>query len=123
MPVQPAHEDDGTPEVDEADLLRRARDARRHAYVPYSGFHVGAAVLSRSGGLFTGANVENAAYPLGMCAERTAIGTMVAFLWIAAMALVFGSLFYFLRETQLATSTIRERRKLSKQIREEESED
>lgn len=74
--MQPEHETD--PGIDEADLLRRARDARRHAYVPYSGFHVGAAVLSRSGGLYTGANVENAAYPLGMCAERTAIGTMVA---------------------------------------------
>ena len=65
-------------EVDEADLLHRARDARRNAYVPYSGFHVGAAVLSASGAVFTGANIENAAYPLGMCAERTAIGTMVA---------------------------------------------
>ena len=54
---------------------------------------------------------------------RPAIGTAVASLWIAAMALVFGSLFYFLRETQLATSTIRERRKLSKQIRREEKAD
>ena len=52
---------------------------------------------------------------------RPAIGTVVALLWIAAMALVFGSLFYFLRETQLATSTIRERRKLAQKIREEEA--
>ena len=64
-------------EVDEADLLHRARDARRHAYVPYSSFHVGAAVLSSSGGIYTGANVENAAYPLTICAERNAISTMV----------------------------------------------
>ena len=70
--------DQGEVRVDEADLLHRARDARRHAYVPYSGFHVGAAVLSSSGTVYTGANVENAAYPLGMCAERTAVGTMVA---------------------------------------------
>lgn len=77
--MKPEHEQDRRPvEVDESDLLHRARDARRHAYVPYSGFHVGAAVLSASGDVFTGANVENAAYPLGMCAERTAIGTMVA---------------------------------------------
>lgn len=54
---------------------------------------------------------------------RPAIGTWVALLWIAAMALVFASLFFFLRETQLATSSIRDRRKLSKQIREEQSED
>lgn len=77
--MKPEHELDQPPvEVDEADLLHQARDARRNAYVPYSGFHVGAAVLSASGAVFTGANVENAAYPLGMCAERTAIGTMVA---------------------------------------------
>lgn len=64
-------------EVDEADLLHRARDARRHAYVPYSGFHVGAAILSASGEVYTGANVENASYPLTICAERNAISTMV----------------------------------------------
>ena len=66
------------PTIDEADLLRRARDARRHAYVPYSGFHVGCAVLSASGEVWTGANVENAAYPLTGCAEKTAINAMVA---------------------------------------------
>lgn len=54
---------------------------------------------------------------------RPAIGTWVALLWIAAMALVFASLFFFLRETQLATSSIRERRKLSRKIREGQSED
>ena len=64
-------------EVDEADLLHQARDARRHAYVPYSSFHVGAAVLSASGAIYTGSNVENAAYPLTICAERNAISTMV----------------------------------------------
>lgn len=64
--------------VHESDLLHRAREARRHAYAPYSGFRVGAAVLSASGQVHTGANVENAAYPLGGCAEQTAIRTMVA---------------------------------------------
>ena len=54
---------------------------------------------------------------------RPAIGTWVALLWVSAMALVFGSLFFFLRETQLATSTIKERRKLSRKIREREGED
>lgn len=77
--MKPEHERDQRPvEVDEADLLHRARDARRNAYVPYSGFHVGAAVLSASGTVFTGANVENAAYPLTICAEQNAISTMVA---------------------------------------------
>ncbi|WP_265569403.1 DUF2721 domain-containing protein [Sphingomicrobium nitratireducens] len=53
---------------------------------------------------------------------KPAIGTWVAILWIGAMTLVFGSLFFFLRETQLATSSIRERRKLSREIREREDE-
>lgn len=64
--------------VDEADLLHRARQARGKAYAPYSGFHVGAVALSRDGGLFEGVNVENAAYGLAMCAERVAIGAMIA---------------------------------------------
>lgn len=66
------------PVVDEADLLRRAREARGRAYAPYSGFHVGAAVLTADGQVFEGANVENAAYPLSSCAEQTAIRSMAA---------------------------------------------
>ena len=63
---------------DEADLLRRARQARDRAYAPYSGFRVGAVVVTEDGQIFEGANVENAAYPLAACAEATAIRTMAA---------------------------------------------
>jgi cytidine deaminase len=55
------------------ELLTRADEAAANAYAPYSEYHVGAAVLSRDGRVFAGANVENAAYPLGICAERSAI--------------------------------------------------
>jgi cytidine deaminase len=54
-------------------LIDLANEARRRAYVPYSHYPVGAAVRTRSGRIFTGCNVENAAYPTGMCAERVAI--------------------------------------------------
>lgn len=54
-------------------LIERAKQARSHAYAPYSNYAVGAALLARSGEIFIGANVENAAYPSGMCAERSAV--------------------------------------------------
>ena len=54
-------------------LVEKALQAREFAYVPYSGFHVGAAVLTPDGEIFTGCNVENASYGAAICAERTAI--------------------------------------------------
>ncbi|NXS64434.1 CDD deaminase, partial [Brachypteracias leptosomus] len=54
-------------------LLRRSWEAKNCAYCPYSRFPVGAALLTASGEIFSGCNVENACYSLGVCAERTAI--------------------------------------------------
>ena len=59
-------------------LLERARAARAHAYVPYSHFPVGAALLAADGTIFTGCNVENASYGLTNCAERVALGKAVS---------------------------------------------
>ncbi|MHC5010203.1 MAG: cytidine deaminase [Planctomycetota bacterium] len=65
-------------ETDPETLYRQARDALAHAYAPYSGFPVGAAVQTEDGRVFTGANVENASYPLAICAERVAIQNAVS---------------------------------------------
>ncbi len=59
-------------------LVLAAKGARAHAHAPYSRYPVGAALLTRSGRVFAGCNVENASYPAGLCAERNAIGQMVA---------------------------------------------
>jgi cytidine deaminase len=59
------------------DLFTRAVAIADRAYAPYSNFHVGAAVRARDGRVFEGVNVENAAYPLGICAERTVIACAV----------------------------------------------
>ena len=59
-------------------LIDLAIEARRRAYAPYSKYQVGAALRTKSGRIFTGANVENAAYPTTMCAERVAIFSAVS---------------------------------------------
>ena len=59
-------------------LLDAAKEVRKHAHTPYSGFKVGAAIRSPSGRIHVGCNVENAAYPQGTCAEAGAIAAMVA---------------------------------------------
>jgi cytidine deaminase len=61
-----------------AHLTERAQQARKNAYAPYSSYPVGAALLTRTGEIFVGANVENAAYPTTMCAERSAVFSAVA---------------------------------------------
>jgi cytidine deaminase len=62
----------------DSELLARAQAAAPGAYAPYSRFDVGAAVLLSDGRVVTGVNVENASYPLGMCAERCALARAVA---------------------------------------------
>ncbi len=62
---------------DKARLLEASLAARAHSHSPYSGYAVGAAILDEQGRVHAGANIENAAYPQGWCAEATALSAMV----------------------------------------------
>ena len=61
-----------------SELIRHACEARQYAHAPYSKFLVGAALLTESGEIISGCNVENASYGLTICAERVAFGTAIA---------------------------------------------
>lgn len=62
----------------DTDLILAAANAARHAYAPYSGFPVGAALLTADNRVFTGVNIENASYGLTICAERNALAAAIA---------------------------------------------
>ena len=64
--------------VSDQQLFAAAETVRARAYAPYSKFQVGAAILADDGKIYVGANVENAAYPIGNCAEASAIAAMIA---------------------------------------------
>ncbi|UOR12497.1 cytidine deaminase [Halobacillus amylolyticus] len=64
--------------MDKENLIQEAKTIRERAYVPYSKFKVGAALLTNDGTLYTGCNIENAAYPVTCCAERVAIFKAIA---------------------------------------------
>jgi cytidine deaminase len=68
----------GGSQPDDDQLIERARQVRDNAYAPYSHFPVGAALLTRSGRVYSGANVENALFGLSICAERNALFQAVA---------------------------------------------
>ncbi|WP_149957303.1 cytidine deaminase [Zafaria cholistanensis] len=73
---EPATPEPAVTEAEWARLAEAAREAATHAYVPYSGFPVGAAALTEDGRMVTGCNVENASYGVTLCAECTLVGQL-----------------------------------------------
>ena len=59
--------------MDIKELIKAAKEVSKHSYSPYSNYKVGAALLTTSGIIYTGTNIENASFPAGMCAERIAL--------------------------------------------------
>jgi homotetrameric cytidine deaminase len=76
--LRPGSYSDALMQAADDELLALARGVAPNAYAPYSNLHIGAALRTEDGRRFAGANVENAAYPQGQCAEASAIGAMVA---------------------------------------------
>ena len=66
------------PDAIDKELFAAANAVRARAYAPYSNFHVGVAILADDGKIYAGCNIENAAYPIGNCAEASAIAAMIA---------------------------------------------
>ncbi|MCR5134866.1 MAG: cytidine deaminase [Clostridiales bacterium] len=60
------------------ELFLQAQAVKEFAYAPYSGFKVGAALLTKNGVMYTGVNIENASYPAGLCAERAAFASAIS---------------------------------------------
>ncbi|MBC7645827.1 MAG: cytidine deaminase [Pseudopedobacter sp.] len=67
-----------TPNLEWLELIEQARGVARNAYVPFSHFHVGAALRTVSGKVYVGANIENSSYPMSRCAEQSAIQSMAS---------------------------------------------
>ena len=65
-------------EYDKTALIKAAFEVRKNSYAPYSGYYVGAALLTESGKIFTGTNVENSSFPVGVCAERSAFAAAIS---------------------------------------------
>jgi len=64
--------------MNDKELYLLAKETLKNAYAPYSKFHVGAALLTKDGAVYTGVNIENSSYPAGICAERTAFAKAIS---------------------------------------------